>query len=63
MMAKNSIATVGPLFNSYRMVNEYEAKVYSRVRSALIADQLLRELRADRSARLLQAVPISLAQV
>jgi glycogen phosphorylase len=31
-MGKNSIATVGPIFNSYRMVNEYEAKVYSRVR-------------------------------
>ena len=26
-MGKNSIATVGPIFNSYRMINEYEAKV------------------------------------
>jgi starch phosphorylase len=62
-MAKNSIATVGPQFNSYRMINEYEAKVYSRVRSALIADQLLRELRVKRDTRLLRAVPISPVQV
>ena len=31
-MGKNSVATVGPMFNSYRMINEYEAKVYSRAR-------------------------------
>jgi len=31
-MGKNSIATVGPIFNSYRMINEYESKVYSRAR-------------------------------
>ena len=31
-MSKNSIATVGPVFNSYRMINEYEAKVYARAR-------------------------------
>jgi starch phosphorylase len=31
-MGKNSIATVGPIFNSYRMINEYEAKVYSRAK-------------------------------
>jgi glycogen phosphorylase len=31
-MAKTSIATVGPAFNSYRMINEYEAKVYSQAR-------------------------------
>jgi starch phosphorylase len=29
-MAKNSVATVGPLFNSYRMVNDYVTKVYTR---------------------------------
>jgi starch phosphorylase len=29
-MAKSSIATVGPLFNSYRMVEDYVTKVYSR---------------------------------
>ena len=29
-MQKSSISTVGPLFNSYRMVEEYVAKVYSR---------------------------------
>ena len=29
-MQKASIATVGPLFNSYRMVEEYVTKVYSR---------------------------------
>jgi starch phosphorylase len=30
-MAKCSIATVGPYFNSYRMVNDYIAKVYAHV--------------------------------
>jgi hypothetical protein len=30
------------------MLDEYEAKVYSRVRSALISDQLIRELLAYR---------------
>jgi len=29
-MQKRSIATVGPLFNSYRMVEEYISKVYAR---------------------------------
>ena len=29
-MQKRSIATVGPLFNSYRMVDEYITKVYTR---------------------------------
>jgi len=29
-MQKRSIATVGPLFNSYKMVEDYVAKVYSR---------------------------------
>jgi len=29
-MQKRSIATVGPLFNSYRMVEEYVTKVYAR---------------------------------
>ena len=29
-MQKSSIATVGPLFNSYRMVQEYVARVYAR---------------------------------
>jgi starch phosphorylase len=29
-MQKSSIATVGPLFNSYRMVEDYVTKVYSR---------------------------------
>jgi len=29
-MQKRSIATVGPLFNSYRMVEEYFTKVYAR---------------------------------
>jgi starch phosphorylase len=29
-MGKTSIATVGPIFNSYRMLSEYESKVYSR---------------------------------
>jgi starch phosphorylase len=29
-MQKRSIATVGPLFNSYRMVKEYVTKVYAR---------------------------------
>jgi starch phosphorylase len=32
-MGKNSIATVGPVFNSYRMISEYEAKVYARALS------------------------------
>jgi starch phosphorylase len=29
-MSRSSIATVGPLFNSYRMVEDYTTKVYSR---------------------------------
>jgi len=29
-MQKRSIATVGPLFNSYRMVEEYVTRVYAR---------------------------------
>jgi hypothetical protein len=29
-MAKASIATVGALFNSYRMVEDYVTRVYSR---------------------------------
>jgi starch phosphorylase len=33
-MQKSSIATVGPLFNSYRMVEDYVAKVYSRASGA-----------------------------
>ena len=30
-MEKRSVATVGPLFNSYRMVEEYVSKVYSKL--------------------------------
>jgi starch phosphorylase len=30
-MAKASIATIGPIFNSYRMIEEYMTKVYSKV--------------------------------
>jgi len=33
-MQKRSIATVGPLFNSYRMVEEYITKVYERAAEA-----------------------------
>jgi glycogen phosphorylase len=33
-MQKKSIATVGPLFNSYRMVEEYVTKVYARAAQA-----------------------------
>jgi len=33
-MQKKSIATVGPLFNSYRMVEEYITKVYARAAEA-----------------------------
>jgi starch phosphorylase len=33
-MQKRSIATVGPLFNSYRMVEEYVTKVYARAAQA-----------------------------
>jgi starch phosphorylase len=33
-MGKNSIATVGPIFNSYRMINDYETRIYSRARSS-----------------------------
>ena len=33
-MQKRSIATVGPLFNSYRMVEEYVTKVYGRAAGA-----------------------------
>jgi glycogen phosphorylase len=33
-MQKSSIASVGPLFNSYRMVEDYVTKVYSRAASA-----------------------------
>ena len=33
-MSKSSIATVGPLFNSYRMTEDYMAKVYARALSA-----------------------------
>jgi starch phosphorylase len=33
-MARTSIATIGPLFNSYRMATEYVTKVYSRVAAA-----------------------------
>lgn len=32
-MAKSSIATTGPLFNSYRMVQDYMTKVYARAAS------------------------------
>ena len=32
-MEKRSMATVGPLFNSYRMVEEYMSKVYSKLGS------------------------------
>ncbi len=31
-MSRSSIATVGPLFNSYRMVEDYVSRVYSRAR-------------------------------
>jgi starch phosphorylase len=33
-MQKSSIATVGPIFNSYRMVEDYVTKVYSRASGA-----------------------------
>ena len=33
-MQKSSIATVGPLFNSYRMIEDYVTKVYSRAAAA-----------------------------
>jgi starch phosphorylase len=33
-MQKSSIATVGPLFNSYRMVEDYVTRVYSRAAMA-----------------------------
>jgi starch phosphorylase len=31
-MSRTSIATIGPLFNSYRMVEDYVTKVYSLLR-------------------------------
>jgi starch phosphorylase len=33
-MQKSSIASIGPLFNSYRMVEDYVTRVYSRIASA-----------------------------
>jgi starch phosphorylase len=33
-MAKSSVATVTPLFNTYRMVGDYIARVYSKIRAS-----------------------------
>jgi len=49
-MGKSSVATVGPLFNSYRMLNDYQARVYSRARAESAEDRILLDLLKVRKA-------------